>query len=225
MISVESISKKFGDKQVLNDLSFVVNDNESIGIVAPNGSGKTVILEMLIGKLRSEKGKIFLPQDIKKNIFYQPQKDCFPENMLVRETVDFYLRIYKKKINRKDIEFYLDRYNISDLRNKRVTKLSGGQQRKLSMVLALILQPKVLILDEPTAGVDLKSIRLFRHDLTRINNSIKILTSHNSEDLQEITDRMLFLKNGKIQKEIVNNEYKKFDEIYNAMYLEEELED
>lgn len=216
MIELKNISKSFNGKKVLSNLNLKINDGESIGIVAPNGYGKTVLLEILVKKLLPDNGRINSTNS--NSIFYQMQSDHYPENLLVKELIGFYIKVNKKSIQSQYIKRYLERYGLSKLLTKKVNQLSGGQKRKLGIVIALLINPSLIIMDEPSAGIDHKCLVLFREDL-KMNVSTKLVTSHNTNDLLEITDRLCFLNNGRIEKILTKEKYSNFQAIYNSIYL------
>ncbi|MFT8759521.1 MAG: ABC transporter ATP-binding protein [Oenococcus oeni] len=218
MIEVTKISKAFDGKTVLKDLEFSASNSETIGIVAPNGSGKSVILETIIGRIIPDKGLVKISKDARSHIYYMPQKDNYPDNMLVSEVIDFYLEANKKKVNSEQREYYIKRYGLKKLVSNKVSALSGGQQRKLGIVLTMLLKPRIAVLDEPSAGIDLKSTLLFREDVKSLTSTLVLLTSHTTEDLLSTADRLIFLQHGQVIYKLARKDFSHFSELYADLF-------
>lgn len=223
MINLVNISKSFKDKTIFEDLNLQINDGEAIGIIAPNGFGKTVLLDILTNKIHPDKGQVQENDMKKESVFYSTQRDAFPEFWTIKDLVNFYLRVYGEKLNDTKFDKYLRRYSLLEYKNKFVTKLSGGQQRKVLMIVTNLVEPKVLIMDEPTAGVDSRSTHYFREDLARLNanGTTIILTSHNFEDITEICNRIVFIKDWTIKLECEELELTRLNSKYDTLYQEE----
>ncbi|QBO37123.1 ABC transporter ATP-binding protein [Periweissella cryptocerci] len=217
MIEIQSVSKIFGDKKILNNFSMNIGANEIVGIVAPNGTGKSVLLELIIGKLKPNQGSISVSNEVTHNIYYQPQSDNYPENMKVKEVLKLYENVYALHYDKNIFNDYINQYGLSELLDKNVTQLSGGQQRKLGIVLSLLSNASLLVLDEPSAGVDRISINTFRVDLKKVKGSV-IMTSHNSEDLLILCDKLFFLRDGQSVKVLTSSQFTHFNEEYDKLY-------
>lgn len=206
MIEIKQIEKSFGKFEVLKNISFNVEPGKITAIVGPNGSGKTTIIKSILGLVKPNNGDILINSKsilgeylYRKDIGYMPQTASFPENLTVREVIKMIcdLRNLSIEPNPKLIEAL----NLSPEMNKQIKNLSGGNKQKVSAVISLMFNPSIIILDEPTAGLDpvasnnLKEIILQE----RKNNKTIILTSHIMSEIEELADHIIFLIDGKIK--------------------------
>lgn len=203
MIEVNHISKKFGKKQILNDVSFEVKAGERVVIVGKNGSGKTTLLRIMAGIIKSDAGEIKYFNEIAKSTGKVFRKYCGyvpQENPLMDElTVNDNIKLWTQNVNVK--KYIIERFELQDMLKTQVSKLSGGMKRRLSIACALLLEPKILILDEPTTALDL----YFKDDIMQWlqvfqnEGGIVLMTSH---DITEIlsADRCLLMSAGQLQE-------------------------
>jgi ABC-2 type transport system ATP-binding protein len=207
-VAVRGLGRRFGDLHAVRDLSFDVMRGELFGIVGPDGAGKTTTLRMLAGVLRATDGDAVVagvsvahdPEGAKPKLAYMPQRFGLYEDLTVRENIAFYADLYR--VPRADRPARLERLyafsNLGPFRDRLVGKLSGGMKQKASLCCCLIHQPDVLILDEPTFGVDPVS----RRDLWRILHEmaaqgVTIVLSTSYLDEAERCDRVLLLNEGR----------------------------
>jgi Cu-processing system ATP-binding protein len=205
LISVNSIEKKFGKYQVLKNISFEIKSGKITGIVGPNGSGKTTIIKSILGLVRLDSGDIKINGTsilggylYRKNIGYMPQTASFPENLTVQEVIKMISDLRNESINIGSN--LVETLNLIQEMCKQVKTLSGGNKQKLSAFVALIFNPSIIILDEPTAGLDpVASSNLKQRILEeRTKGKTIILTSHIMSEIEELADNILFLIDGRI---------------------------
>lgn len=205
MINIQNLSKGFGVLKVLKSVNITIHDGKITAIVGPNSSGKTTLIKCILGLVRQESGTICLDDacvngtwGYRRDIGYMPQIARFPENLTVRELIDMVRDLRDlRSVNEEEL---IGTFRLDDEINKPVRTLSGGTRQKLSAVLALMFDPKILILDEPTAGLDpLASSTLKDRILAeKARGKTVILTSHNMSDVEELSDDIVFLLDGVI---------------------------
>ncbi len=205
MIALKNIEKKFGKFHVLKNISLEVQPGKITAIVGPNGSGKTTIIKSILGLVKPDSGDILINDKsiigehlYRKNIGYMPQSASFPENLTVQEVIKMIADLRNEKI---DLDSNLiNILNLLPEMNKQIKNLSGGNKQKLSAYIALIFNPSIIILDEPTAGLDpVASSNLKQRILEECSNGKTIiLTSHIMTDIEELADNIIFLIDGKI---------------------------
>jgi len=209
VVRVENVTKLYKAFKAVDDVSFEVFPGEILGVVGPNGAGKTTIIHMLLGLTTPNAGSInIFGLDLRKHREEILEKANFsstyismPFSLTVRESLKVMGWLYHvKKIERK-IDELLEIFEISETKKMLVRTLSTGQQTRLNLAKALINDPQVLFLDEPTASLDPDIADKVRKLLIRIKQERRIsilLTSHNMRELEEVSDRLLFLHRGKI---------------------------
>lgn len=186
VLSARGISKSFGKRKILSDLSLSINSGEIVGIIGPSGGGKSTLVRLLLGITSPDSGSV----ERKGKIGYVPQADSFYPYMTVKENVEYFSALYGKRPDRE--LFGLDPEKISG-------KMSGGQKKKLSILVGLSGEENLLILDEPTVGLDpiskMEILELFRA-LRKRGKSLLIVTHHLNE--AEGFDKVSILLNGKL---------------------------
>jgi len=195
-------------KTILENVSFHVNKNECFGLLGPNGVGKSTLLKILIGVYFPTFGNIYYNGKSKHNfndlnIGYCSQNDVLWDELTLKEHLELFLRLrgYPIKQIQKFVKEYIHYCNLDEHRNKKVNQLSGGTKRKLSVLLALCSNYKVVILDEPTAGMDPFTRKFIWNFISNIKNEKDmsiILTSHSMEEIEELCDRLTILLNGRL---------------------------
>ena len=225
MLEIKKISKSIKDKSILNEIDIKVNSGDIYGLLGPNGAGKTTTFYIIAGLISCESGEInFLNQDISKlpmhkrsklGIKYLPQEPSIFQNLSVYENL---LGLAEMSFdNRKDIKNFInksiDEFNLSEICNLKGRQLSGGQRRKVEIARTLAAEPKIILLDEPFAGIDPIAIEDIKNVLKKLsNNNIGILiTDHNVRETLEICDQAAIINNGQIiaqgvKEELINNE-------------------
>ena len=204
VIKVEKLSKKIKDKEILRNISFEINDGECVALIGPNGAGKTTLIDCLLGDKFVSSGRIaiqgFAPTDprLKQLISILPQENAVVQSLKVKELLSFFKSLYADSLSDKEID---DLLRFSDKqKNQLAGKLSGGQKRLFSFVLALIGRPKILFLDEPTAAMDTSTRQHFWEivDQLKKNGVTIVYSSHYIEEVEHTADRILVLHKGEL---------------------------
>ncbi len=207
MIDIQNISKKYGKQLVLDTINLVLSAGQSVALIGPNGSGKTTLIKAILGLVLPDSGQITVEQqnitespDYRKHIGYMPQLSRFPERMKVRQLFAIIQNIRKEKpVNGYDSDLY-QQFHIANMADKALGTLSGGMKQQVSAALAFYFRPKIIILDEPTAGLDPLSNEILKSKInqTVTENRLVLTTSHILSDLDEICNHVVYLINGKI---------------------------
>ena len=205
MIQVQHIKKSFGKLSVLNDVSFELEKSKIYSILGPNGSGKTTLLKIMLGMVLPDKGRIYYQdKDIlsdwkyRNTIGYLPQIARFPDNLKVRELIAMIADVRSEPA---DPDKLLQLFKLEQYLDARLTNLSGGTKQKVNIVLTFMFDSPLLILDEPTAGLDPVSVIKLK-DLLRLarqQGKTIIITSHIMSMIEELTDEVIFLLDGEIR--------------------------
>ena len=207
-INIDNISKRFGDLQALNQISFSIREGEFFGLLGPNGAGKSTLINVLSGLLRADSGSIsVLGDDVQSgyrqarmNLGIVPQEVVMDPFFTVRETLQFQSGYFGIKNNNVWIDELLDQLGLKDKAETNMRKLSGGMKRRVLIAQALVHKPAVLVLDEPTAGVDVElrqSMWRFIRRLHREGTTI-VLTTHYLEEAEELCDRIAIIDKGQV---------------------------
>jgi ABC-2 type transport system ATP-binding protein len=207
VIDVSGLSKSFGDLKVVEGLSLQVAEGEICGFLGANGSGKTTTIRMLCGLLKPDAGAgrclglnlIKQPHEIRRQVGYMTQRFSFYEDLTVFENLDFVARVYEMPNRREAVSAILMRMGLEDRRNQLAGQLSGGWKQRLALAACVLHQPKLLLLDEPTAGVDAKARREFWdliHDMAV--DGLTTLVSTHYMDEAERCKRIVYLAQGRI---------------------------
>lgn len=207
MISIKNLCKNFQTLKAVDNLSLEIFEGETFALLGLNGAGKSTTINILCGLLQKTSGQIQVEKldldkdiaEIKKIINLSPQETAIANNLTVKENLEFIANLYKVPNLKQKTEQMLETFDLLQKKNTLAKKLSGGQKRKLSIAMALITNPKILILDEPTLGLDIKS----RKALWKIISSLKgkttiVLTTHYLEEAQSLSDRIGIMANGKL---------------------------
>lgn len=205
MIQVQHIKKSFGKLSVLNDVSFELEKSKIYSILGPNGSGKTTLLKIMLGMVLPDKGRIYYQdKDIlsdwkyRNTIGYLPQIARFPDNLKVKELIAMIADVRSEPA---DPDKLLQLFKLEQYLDARLTNLSGGTKQKVNIVLTFMFDSPLLILDEPTAGLDPVSVIKLK-DLLRLarqQGKTIIITSHIMSMIEELTDEVIFLLDGEIR--------------------------
>jgi ABC-2 type transport system ATP-binding protein len=210
LLRIEKLNKKYGERAVLKDLTFSIPEGEIYGLLGPNGAGKTTTINIICDLLQADSGSIRVAnqpvsQATKRLIGIAPQENLLYRSLTCRENLDFFARIYglSKLERNKQVSYCLEAVNLGDRSNSPVETLSGGMQRRLSVAIALVHQPKLVILDEPTTGLDIEA----RYELWELIRQLKsqgittLLTTHLLEEAERLCQRIGILKEGRLLAE------------------------
>jgi len=209
IVEVKGLTKVFKLLKAVDNVSFDIYPGEILGLLGPNGAGKTTIIHMLLGLTAPASGDIkVFGFDLKKNrekiiqdVNFSSSYVSMPNSLTVKESLKVFARLYKVKEKEKRISELLKIFEIEDIEDKLVRNISSGHQTRLNLAKALINNPKILFLDEPTASLDPDIADKTRSLLKSIkkNRSLSILyTSHNMKEMEEMSDRIIFLYKGRI---------------------------
>lgn len=222
-LEVKNVTKLYPNQCGIKGISTTVRGGEIVSFVGPNGAGKTTLVKSIDGLSRIAEGSILLNGNLtsepisKSQIGYMQEDLSFYEKMTVYEILDFMCKVKFKDQYYETIDDYLIRYELYDKRNTYIDKLSLGMRRKLAIVMALLGDTQLVILDEPTNGVDTAGILQLKHDLSKRvkQGAIVIITSHVLDWVEKICTRCIFLKEGEVVEDIevgtrdLENEYQR----------------
>ncbi|MBQ1495951.1 MAG: ABC transporter ATP-binding protein [Bacilli bacterium] len=209
MIAIETkkLTKRFKDKIAVNGIDLKIKQGELFALLGVNGAGKTTTIKMLSGLILPTSGDIIIENmNMNKDIFkikeilnVSPQETAIAQNLTVKENLEFMAGVYQIKDKEKKINELIKEFKLDEVLNKKAKTLSGGWQRKVSIAISLINDPKILFLDEPTLGLDV----IARKELWKVINSLKgkitiILTTHYMEEAESLSDRIGIMANGNL---------------------------
>lgn len=207
MITARNLSKTFGRLKALDSVNVVLERGRSIMLIGPNGSGKTTFIKCLLGLVIPDEGWITLDGEdlladpsLRARIGYMPQIGRFPDHLKVGRIIDMMKGIRRGTHSRLDEEL-IDSFEIRKFAHKPARTLSGGMRQKLSACLAFLFDPDILVLDEPTAGLDPLAAEILKEKVRaeRDKGKLVLLTSHILSDLEDITSEVLYLFEGRVQ--------------------------
>lgn len=206
-ISVKNLEKYYSQKQVLNIEDLIIEKGKITGLIGPNGSGKSTLLNIIAGLDKDFNGIIkydgkLIHRGIYKNMTLVSQKPYLFKRK-VYENIGYPLKL--RKANREQIniktEEIIERFEIEDLKYKKAHLLSGGESQKVSLARALVFDPKLLLLDEPTSNIDPESIKIMEREILRFNQETKgtvLIVTHNMEQSERLCDNLIYLEEGKV---------------------------
>lgn len=209
-IEIKGLRKEFGSKIAVNDLNLKVREGSLFAFLGVNGAGKTTTIRMLTGLTRPNAGDAVVMghsitenlQDVKKLVNLSPQETSIAPNLTVRENLEFIAGIYgfdKAKTKEKTAQM-LEQFSMGEVEKSKAKTLSGGWQRKLSIAMALIAEPKVLFLDEPTLGLDVLARRELWREIEALKGKITIvLTTHYMEEAEALSDEIAIMAKGDLK--------------------------
>ena len=208
-LEVIGLSKIYNNKDAVKDISFKVNKNEIIGILGPNGCGKTTTIGMILGLLKPSNGKVLINgiEIEKKRVdllnqlnFISPYIEL-PKKLTVKQNLEVYGRLYDVKNLKKKIEMLSEKLRLSEIINKLTGELSSGQKNRVSLAKSIINDPTVLLLDEPTASLDPETgdfVRSFLESYQKENKASILLASHNMSEVERLCSSVLMMNKGSI---------------------------
>jgi Cu-processing system ATP-binding protein len=205
MITIKNTYKKFGKLEVLNDINLTFNKGECIALIGPNGCGKTTLIKSILGMVIPSQGDILFKDksvlgqfQYRENIGYMPQIGRYPDYMTVGQIIEMI-----KKIRNSDHELdeeLISQFELEKIVDKRMRTLSGGTTQKVSAILAFLFNPEVLILDEPTAGLDPLASEILKDKIIkeREKGKLILITSHLLSELDDMITQIIFMQEGKV---------------------------
>lgn len=209
LIQVKNLSKKYGNFVAVDNLNFKINDGEIIGLLGPNGAGKSTTMNMITGFIDATEGQILINEkdilknskEIKKQIGYMPENIPLYQDLTVKEFVRFMaeLKYVSKKDKKNEVEETIKKVGLTDVQNKLIKNLSRGYKQRVSLAGAIVGNPKILILDEPTVGLDPKQIIEIRELIKSLGkNHTVILSSHILSEVSQICEKVIIINKGKL---------------------------
>lgn len=207
MIEIKNLTKKFKDKIAVNNISLTINEGELFSLLGTNGAGKTTTIKMMSTLILPTSGEIKVEgYDIKKDnmkikeiINVSPQETAIAPNLSVKENLEFMAGVYKIKNKDEKINELIEIFKLQEVLKQKAKTLSGGWQRKLSIAISLINNPKILFLDEPTLGLDVIARRELWSVIEKLKGKITIiLTTHYMEEAESLSDKVGIMNKGNL---------------------------
>lgn len=207
MIEIVNLTKKFKDKTAVNNINLTIKEGELFALLGTNGAGKTTTIKMMSTLILPTSGEIKVSgYDIKKDsmkikeiVNVSPQETAIAPNLSVKENLEFMAGVYKIKNKNKKIEELVNMFKLQEVLKQKAKTLSGGWQRKLSIAISLINNPKILFLDEPTLGLDVIARRKLWSVIEQLKGKITIiLTTHYMEEAESLSDRVGIMSKGNL---------------------------
>lgn len=204
MIRIKELYKRFGKLEALKGITTEFNPGEVVSLIGPNGSGKTTLIKSILGLVKSDSGVIEVnghsvngDPNYRSGIGYMPQIGRYPDNMKVGQLLTMIREIRNNSQQDTELE---EEFSIQDIREKALGTLSGGTKQKVNATLAFLFNPPILILDEPTAGLDPLSTEILKAKIDREKkkNKLIIVTSHVLSDLEELTTHVAYMQEGNL---------------------------
>jgi len=206
---VRHLTKRFGDFTAVDDISFDIYPGETLGLLGPNGAGKTTTIQMLLGVITPTQGSIHIfgldlahhREQILKQVNFSSTYISMPYSLTAEENLRVIGKLYGLQAISSRIDDVVKKLEMEDIRHKLTRKLSSGQMTRLTLAKAVMTDPKVLFLDEPTASLDpdiANKIKGFLKEYRKTSGLSMLYTSHNMREMEEMSDRMIFLQRGKI---------------------------
>ena len=208
-IKVVNLKKSYGSKEAVKKLNFEISENEIIGLLGPNGSGKTTTIGMILGLLKPTSGDVFINglkieenriQILQKINFISPYIEL-PKKLTVKQNLIVYGKLYAVKNLDETIDYLTSKLRLENLLNRITGELSSGQKNRISLAKAIINNPSVLLLDEPTASLDPEIgdfVRTFLENYKKENKVSILLASHNMDEVTRLCSSVMMMKNGSI---------------------------
>ena len=208
-LEVIGLSKTYNSKEAVKEVSFEVNQNEIIGILGPNGCGKTTTIGMILGLLKPSKGKVLINGveienqrvDLLNQINFISPYIELPKKLTVRQNLEVYGRLYDVNKHKEKIEYLCEKLRLYEFIDKLTGELSSGQKNRVSLAKSIINNPKVLLLDEPTASLDPETgdfVRSFLEEYQQENKTSILLASHNMAEVERLCSSVLMMNKGSI---------------------------
>ncbi|MDC3207788.1 ABC transporter ATP-binding protein [Candidatus Pelagibacter sp.] len=237
-LEVIKLSKVYNTKEAVKDISFKINKNEIIGILGPNGCGKTTTIGMILGLLKPSKGKVLINGieveikrvDLLNNLNFISPYIELPKKLTVRQNLEIYARLYDIKNLKIKIDYLIEKLRLNKIIDRITGELSSGQKNRVSLAKSIINDPSVLLLDEPTASLDPETgdfVRSFLENYQKEKKASILLASHNMTEVERLCSSVLMMKNGIIidqdsPKELIKKHGRKnLEEVFLKLTREE----
>ncbi len=230
-LEVKKLTKKFAEKEAVKDISFKVRENQIIGILGPNGCGKTTTIGMILGLLKPTQGEILINGtnienqrvNILENLNFISPYIELPKKLTVKQNLEVYGRLYDIKNLYQKIEYLTDKLTLNSIIDSITGELSSGQKNRVSLAKSIINDPAVLLLDEPTASLDPETgefVRSFLEDYQKERKTSILLASHNMAEVERLCSSVLMMNKGTIIDEgnprelIIKHQRKNMEEVF-----------
>ena len=199
MVSIQHISKSFGSQKVLNDVSLEIPAGQIVGLLGPNGAGKSTLMKILIGLWKADSGKISVPE----RIGYLPENNPLYEEMYVTEYLQFMAKMTNDKCQMTNVDALIDKVGLTPEKHKHIRELSKGYRQRVGLAQALLGDPELLILDEPTTGLDPNQLVEIRSLIRSLGKDrTVILSTHIMQEVREMCDRVVILDHGTVKADL-----------------------
>ena len=211
MIAIEHINKSFGAQQVLKDINLEIPAGQVLGLLGPNGAGKSTLMKILIGLWKADSGSVAVPS----RIGYLPENNPLYEEMYVAEYLQFMAKMTNDKCQMTNVDALIDRVGLTPEKHKHIRELSKGYRQRVGLAQALLGDPELLILDEPTTGLDpnqLVEIRALIRSLGK--ERTVILSTHIMQEVREMCDRVVILDHGRIKADKPIHEINDLEDLF-----------
>lgn len=223
-LQIQNLTKKFGEQVALNNVNISIQKNEIIGLLGPNGAGKSTLMKSVVGSLEIEEGEILFndknitefPIETKKNIGFLPENNPLYLEMYIKEYLQFVANIHQLPSSR--VDEVIELVGISPEKNKKISQLSKGYKQRVGLAQAIIHQPDLLILDEPTNGLDPNQILEIRSVIKEIGKEKTIiLSTHIMQEVEALCSRVILIHKGNIMQDSPIEDFKgKFGSLEDA---------
>tara|TARA_B100000900_G_C20503258_1_gene684715 strand:+ start:460 stop:1194 length:735 start_codon:yes stop_codon:yes gene_type:complete len=230
-LEIIELSKIYNNKEAVKNISFKVNKNEIIGVLGPNGCGKTTTIGMILGLLKPTKGKVLIKGaeveikrvDLLNNLNFISPYIELPKKLTVKQNLEVYGRLYDVKNLKLKIDYLTEKFRLQEIIYKITGELSSGQKNRVSLAKSIINDPTILLLDEPTASLDPETgdfVRSFLEDYQKEKEASILLASHNMSEVERLCSSVLMMKNGSIidqgcpKKLIIKHGRKNLEEVF-----------
>ena len=211
MVSIQHISKSFGSQKVLNDVSLEIPAGQIVGLLGPNGAGKSTLMKILIGLWSADSGTVSAPS----RIGYLPENNPLYEEMYVTEYLQFMDKMTNVKCQMTNVDALIDKVGLTPERHKHIRELSKGYRQRVGLAQALLGDPQLLILDEPTTGLDPNQLVEIRSLIRSLGKDrTVILSTHIMQEVREMCDRVVILDHGEIKADKPINEIIDLEQLF-----------
>ncbi len=206
-LKAENITKKYGSQKALDNVSFDIKTGEIVGFLGPNGAGKSTMMKIITGFIPQNSGDIFVNElnirdyitEVKKQIGYLPEHNPLYYDMYVKEYLNFVAKLYSVKDYKKEVDIIIEKTGLTAERNKKIGALSKGYRQRTGLAAALIHNPEVLILDEPTTGLDPNQIIEIRNLIKEVGKEKTVmLSTHIMQEVEAICNRVIIINKGQV---------------------------
>lgn len=208
MIEIKNVYKKFKNVTALNGLTLTIRDNECFSLLGLNGAGKTTLINVLSTVIKKDGGEVYIngvnldkdPEKVRKIINVSPQENAVCKKLTVKENLELVAALYGVENKAEKVAAAIKKFGLLEKAGVQARKLSGGQQRRLSIALAIISEPQILFLDEPTLGLDVKARAVLWSVIEELKKEMTVvLTTHYLDEVEHLSDRVGIMTKGKIK--------------------------